>query len=70
MQLLNTIPPVAVNCGSLREPENGSIAITTFTFMSTATYRCDSGFVLEGDSTRTCMANAEWSGSEPTCSKF
>ena len=39
-------------------------------FGSQATYTCNDGFVISsGDDTRTCEANGEWSGSEPTCGK-
>ena len=33
----------------------------------TATYSCDTGYNLVGNSTRTCQAGGVWSGSEPTC---
>ena len=39
-------------------------------FESQATYTCNDGFAISsGDDTRTCEANGEWSGSEPTCGK-
>ena len=60
-----------VDCGGLTAPENGEISITMTTrVMSTATYTCNPGFVLEGNSSRMCMSDAQWSGSDPTCSKF
>ena len=34
---------------------------------STASYSCNEGFALFGDSMRTCLDSEEWSGSEPTC---
>ena len=37
------------------------------TFGQTATYSCNTGYTLEGNSTRTCQANGMWSGNEPTC---
>ena len=36
---------------------------------STATYSCNDGFTLEGQSTRTCQDDGEWSGSAPTCER-
>ena len=53
----------AVNCGTLTNPANGRVSYTTFA----ATYSCNTGFTLEGVSTRTCQAPGVWSGSAPTC---
>ena len=33
----------------------------------TGIYRCNTGYNLVGDSTRTCQATGNWSGSVPTC---
>ena len=41
--------------------------ITTTTFNSTAIYSCDTGYTLNGGSTRTCQSDRTWSGSAPTC---
>ena len=37
------------------------------TFGSVAVYQCREGLTLNGESTRMCQANGEWSGNEPTC---
>ena len=34
---------------------------------STATYRCNAGYTLVGNTQRTCRANGRWSGEEPIC---
>ena len=58
----------AVHCGNLTDPSNGSVNHTTgTTFGENATYSCDTGYNLVGDSTHTCQATGEWSGSAPTC---
>ena len=58
----------AVDCGTLTDPDNGSVNHTAgTTFGKTATYSCDTGYSLVGDSTRTCQATGNWSGSAPTC---
>ena len=58
----------AVDCGNLTDPDNGSVNHTPGTaFGQTATYSCDTGYNLVGDSTRTCQATEEWSGTAPTC---
>ena len=59
---------VVVDCGSLTDPANGQVDLTSgTTFGQTATYSCNTGYNLVGDSTRTCQATGEWSGSAPTC---
>ena len=58
----------AVNCGSLTDPVNGSVNHTAgTTFGQTATYSCNTGYELVGNSIHTCQASGNWSGSVPTC---
>jgi len=56
-----------VDCGTLTDPLNGEVIFTTTTFMSTATYSCNSGYILSGSTTRTCEASGTWSDTAPTC---
>jgi len=37
------------------------------TFGSQANYSCSEGYALNGNTTRECQADGQWSGSEPTC---
>ena len=55
-------------CPTLMEPENGLITLSIESPGSTtATYSCDTGYVLAGgDSVRTCTAEV-WDGTDPTC---
>ena len=58
----------AVECGTLTNPANGQVTHTGRTrFGQTATYSCDTGYILVGQSNRTCQATGVWSGSEPIC---
>ena len=58
----------AVDCGTLTNPPNGQVTYTGRTiFGQTATYSCDTGYTLVGDSNHTCQATGVWSGSEPIC---
>ena len=62
------LPLTAVDCGNLTHPAIGQVDHTAgTTFGQTATYSCNTGYNLVGDSTRTCQAEGIWSGSEPTC---
>ena len=57
-----------MDCGTLTDPANGQVNHTAgTTFGQTASYSCDTGYNLMGDSTRTCQATGIWSGSDPTC---
>ena len=59
---------IVVNCGALTNPTNGQVSHTGgTTYGQTATYSCNTGYNLVGNSTRTCQATGMWSGSEPTC---
>ena len=58
-----------VNCGSLEDPDNGQVDFSNTTFESTANYTCDLGYNLNGNSTRTCEANGEWSENLPSCER-
>ena len=56
-----------VDCGALPNPLNGMVIFTITTVLSTASYSCDTGYTLFGNSTRTCQTDGTWSGSSPTC---
>ena len=62
-----------MDCGSLTDPANGQVnhnGIVTLTIETileqTATYGCNKGYTLVGDSTRTFQATGVWSGSVRT----
>ena len=57
-----------MDCGTLTNPANGQVNHTAgTTFGQAATYSCDPGYILVGDSTRTCQATGRWSANAPTC---
>lgn len=60
---------VVHNCGALEDPENGKVSFDFTTFESVATYTCDSGFDVSGDSSRTCNGTGQWTGSSATCTE-
>ncbi|EDO36504.1 predicted protein, partial [Nematostella vectensis] len=61
------VPLVAVDCGPLPSPRNGSMEGSRTFFPNKITFRCDKGFTLKGSSTRVCQANRAWSGETTTC---
>ena len=57
-----------MRCPTLSNPANGHVSYTSgTTFGLTATYSCNTGYNLSGNSIRTCQATRMWSGSPPTC---
>ena len=59
-----------VDCGALTNPANGKVIHTQSggtTYGQTATYSCNTGYNLVGNSTRNCQATGLWSGSAPIC---
>lgn len=61
------IKSLAIDCGLLQAPLNGSVDFTSTVLSSIASYTCDKGFTLKGNNTRECQINEEWSGKEPQC---
>ena len=59
--------PIVADCGALSNPVNGQVTTSGTTFGQTATYSCNTGYNLVGESTRTCQATGNWSGSAPMC---
>ncbi len=58
---------VAVVCEDLDSPLNGEVTYKDVVFNSIATYSCQYGYQLVGESTRVCKEDTKWSGEEPTC---
>ena len=60
---------VVVDCEPIGNPVNGQVIIMSSgtTFMSTATYTCNTGYIVTGSSLRTCGSDGVWSPAAPTC---
>lgn len=56
-----------ITCSGAAAPANGSVSGSTATFGNAVTYACDTGYTLSGGATRTCQADATFSGAAPTC---
>lgn len=54
-------------CPNLSSPSYGSVSLSGLTVGSTASYKCNNGFILIGSSTRQCLATGYWSGEVPIC---
>ena len=62
-------PPTT--CIILTALSNGMIGYNmgTRTVNTVATYTCNRGYTLNGDTTRTCGSDGMWSGSPPVCQR-
>ncbi len=58
-----------ITCPVLTDSTHRLVSVTNNNFGSNATYACDTGYTLNGDTTRTCGSDGVWSGSEPTCTR-
>ncbi len=54
-------------CDALPSITNGQVELDGRFVGATATYTCINGYILQGDSQRTCQNSGQWSGSEPSC---
>ena len=48
---------------------NGRMISTDFTYDSTIHYVCDSGYYIDGPTSRTCQANKTWNNPIPVCER-
>ena len=58
---------LVTDCGPLQHPDHRTVSALTTTYNYVATYTCDLGYNLFGESDRRCSENGEWSGKIPTC---
>ena len=72
---IHNLPPAVIDCGNLTDPEDGQVMFTPGVVATIETglgaianYTCNDGYDLVGDVLRTCQANEQWAGTEPTCS--
>ena len=56
-----------IKCQHLEPPTYGKVHSTDYTVGSVAEYKCDYGYRLVGQSTRSCQYDEQWSGQEPVC---
>ena len=65
--ILNYFVVTVINCGGLCNPDKGTVLISSSTAGGVATYYCNTGYELEGNSRRECQSDGDWSGTDPTC---
>ena len=59
---------LAVDCGPLLAPMNGSFSGNSTVFPNSVLFNCDPGFILNGSTIRTCQPDRTWSGFPTICS--
>lgn len=60
-------PQLAVDCGELDVPVNGSLQGSSTSFPNVMMFECDEGFILYGSKHRVCQSNRTWSGMKARC---
>ena len=68
---VNTVP---TTCPDLIVPPNGMISYNMGTASlkpvnTVATFTCNTGYTLNGGTTRACVSGGVWSGSGPVCQR-
>ena len=62
---------VETECDDLTDPVDGTVTITPnpneIGVGSEATYGCNDGFELQGNTTRTCQEDGQWTNMAPVC---
>ena len=58
---------LAVDCGGLSSPMNGSLSGNLTVYPNIVTFSCDPGFILHGSSVRKCQSNGTWDGYKTAC---
>ncbi|NXO38057.1 SVEP1 protein, partial [Locustella ochotensis] len=58
---------IPVSCSPPPVLEHGRVIGEDYTFQKHTEYSCNEGFLLDGDSSRVCLANGSWSGITPVC---
>ena len=63
------VPLDIIDCGTLSNPTNGNVALVNgdTQYGAIATYSCNSGYTLNGNTDRQCLSNGQWNASNPTC---
>ena len=64
---ISSISFAIVQCPNLPDPQNGRVSQRGNKPGDRASYTCNSGYELVGQSSRTCQNNGQWSGDAPTC---
>ena len=63
------MPPstVVVTCSLLPIPTNGRRSNSQRNYNVSVNFSCNTGYILRGNSSRTCQSTGQWSGTQPTC---
>ena len=57
-----------LDCGPLTNPTNGTVDTSAGTTAgNTATYSCNTGYNLDGNSVVQCRTDGTWNGTAPRC---
>ena len=58
---------VVVTCSLPPIPTNGQRSSSQRNYNISVDFSCNTGYILRGNSSRTCQSTGQWSGTQPTC---
>ena len=58
---------VVVRCTVLSRPSNGQYTYSGWNYNDNVNFSCNTGYLLRGNSSRTCLSNGQWSGTQTLC---
>ena len=58
---------VVVTCSLLPIPTNGRRSSSQRNYNVSVDFSCNTGYILRGNSSRTCQSTGQWLGIQPTC---
>ena len=64
----------AVTCQNISKLDNGKVDCSlgddgVHSYQDTCSVTCDTGYILTGNDTRTCLSNGSWSGMNGICNR-
>ena len=68
-KIANSVTQQSQEAAYIAVPSDGLVTVDDNEMMigSIANYTCDTGFLLQGKSSRVCQANGTWSSNPPSC---
>ena len=57
-------------CDTIQNVAGGTVSLSTDGVMTLASFTCETGYTMSGDSSISCRSDGTWNVSQPLCSKL